>query len=1176
MSPKEPSEKAILDQIADLKRQLEAYQEKELQWQQCEAALRKSEQNHYWLYNAIPAMLHSMDRNGLIVTVNDTWLRTMGYGRDEVLGRNVIEFLFETSRRIAEEIALPTLYVTGSLREYPCQMVKKNGKVLDVLVSASADLDQWGQIRESQVIIENITDRLKAENRLKQNQKLLQDLLDYGPALIHLKDAQGRYLMVNQGYEQVYRIKREDIVGRTDQEVFEPDQAKNAVSQDWVVMSSGTTLEIVEKVPVDGQIRSYMTMKFPLRNETGDIYAVCGISADITRRIEIEEALRESENKHRTLVENIQDGVFIIQDNLIKYANEAFASMVGYSPDETLELDFRQLVAPEDLPLVAERYRRRQAGEEIPSEYEFRMIHRDGSRKTINMNVGLISYQGQIASMGTVKDFTERNRAQEEIKRSEKTLKIILDSMPFGVMIVGLDQVVRHANQAALKMLGFETEEELIGQHCQQAICLSAHGRCPVLDLDMSMNMAECEAKARDGHHIPILKSVVSVNLEGENILLEAFIDVQEWQNTEKALRASEAKSRAIIENMPDIYYRADLTGKLVLANVEGAMILGYDTVEELIGLDLTESFYANPEDRQRLLSTLQEQGQVKNFAITLRRKDGRHIQVEVNSHFVLDDSGNPMAVEGIARDVTARIEAEQELAASRERYRFLLENAPVGIGSITEQGTIEDANPMLMELLGLSPKDLAGPINSLTHPPLVRSGISSDVRRCLESLTPIVTEKRYLTDAGQHRFLRYHLNPVESGIAGQAGALAIVEDVTEEKRLRKESEYRLQQIIQADKLISLGEVVAGVAHEINNPNSFIAYNVPLLEETWRIFAPLLREHYSQDQSMGGSGTPTDDLMNDMDEIIEAIKIGSARINSVVTSLKDYVRQDDGLVRQDVQINEIIKKALVIVGAQIRKSAAHLDLELPPDIPLIKGHFLKLEQVVTNLLVNASNSITDKAKGRISLRTRFVDRLQCIIIEVEDNGQGMDTRTMNHIFEPFFTSRRESGGTGLGLSVSLKLVQDHGGRIGVWSRKGLGSRFTVYLPLNPGRGTALVPAMLCVDDDPIFLNILEAYFNTVYQKPFEVFDQPQRVLAYLDEHPEVDIVLSDVVMPKMSGWALLAQIKARHPLMRVIMYSGFSPKTSGEHPVQPDHYFEKPFELKRMLDLINSVERQRL
>jgi PAS domain S-box-containing protein len=1168
--------KEITDQLAALRRQLAAYQKKEQQWHRTEAALHLSLEERQRLYDTTPAMLMATDGDGLIVNVSEAWLRTMGYERKEVLGRNYSEFLTETSRRTGEETAWPSLYSTGSLTAVPFQMVNKNGELLEVLFSATAELDQTGRPIGSRVFMENTTARTKAADHLNRNRKLLQDLLDHGPALIHLKDTQGRYLMVNQGYEKVYQVKREDIVGRTDREVFPNQQAETALGQDQIVMATGTGLEIVEQVAGEDGTASYMTMKFPLKTEDGVIYAICGISADITRRVEIEEALRESESKHRTLVENIQDGVFIVQDNLFKFVNEAFAAMLGYRVDQVVGLDFRQLVAPEYLDMVADRYRRRQAGEDVPGEYEFRVIHRDGSLRTVNMNMGLFSYQGRLAGLGTIKDITERKRVEEEIARSEKTLKTILDSMPFGVMMVGSNGIIRHANQAALKLLGYDREEELMGQPCRRTLCLADHDLCPVLDHGLDINTVECELRTRNGHRIPILKSVVSINLEGEHILLEAFIDVLERQKAEQALRASEAKFRAIIENMPDIYYRADLKGQLLLANIEGARILGYGAVEELIGLNLAEAFYANPQERNSLVKALQEKGYVKNFAVTLKRKDGGLIRVEVNSHFVLDESGRPMAVEGIARDVTARIKAEQELAASRERYRFLLENAPVGIGSINEQGVIEDANPRLLALLGLGRDGLAEPINSLTYPPLVRDGVSDDIKHCLQYSEAVVSEKRYLTESGQHFYLRYHLNPVDNAIGSKSGALAIVEDVTEEKRLRKESEYRLQQIIQADKLASLGEVVAGVAHEINNPNSFIAYNIPLLEETWTIFAPLLRAYFQNNPSAIKGHPSFEELIGDMNDIIEAIKTGSSRINSVVSSLKDYVRFDDGLERKDVRINEVIKKALVIVGAQIRKAVSQLDLELTPELPVVKGHFQKLEQVVTNLLVNAGNSITAKEKGRIGIRTRYIDRLKCIIIEVEDNGQGMDTRTMNHIFEPFFTSHRESGGTGLGLSVSLKLIQEHGGRIGVCSHKGLGSRFTVFLPLDPNCKLDLTPAILCVDDDPQFLKVLGAYFSTVYQKPFEVSASPQQVLTYLADHPEVDIVLSDVVMPELSGWTLLEQIKARHPLTRVILYSGFSLDTSREMAVKPDYYFKKPFDLKRMLDLINSLERQRL
>ncbi len=403
-------------------------------------------------------------------------------------------------------------------------------------------------------------------------------------------------------------------------------------------------------------------------------------------------------------------------------------------------------------------------------------------------------------------------------------------------------------------------------------------------------------------------------------------------------------------------------------------------------------------------------------------------------------------------------------------------------------------------------------------------------------------------------------------------------QDISEEIKLRQESDYRLQQIIQADKLAALGEVVAGVAHEINNPNSFITYNIPILEETWNIFEPILKEFGNSHPDWRNGHMSMAELCTDMGEIIKAIKIGSDRITRVVDNLKEFARADASADFIPVDINEVIEKTMLIVGGQLRKSAKDIQINLAENLPLINGHFQKLEQVVANVLVNAAQAIPNREKGRIIIKTRYLQHPDCVLIEVADNGMGMKTDVLDRIFEPFFTNRRNSGGTGLGLSVSYGLVQEHKGKICVHSRIGIGSRFMVFLPVENTLKAELRPAILCVDDDLMMLEMIRTLFVEVKDMVFESTSNPESVLSYLDEHPEVDIVISDIVMPGINGWDLLSKIKERFPLMSVILYSGKQDVLLGrpEGVPEPDHLLEKPFGINKLLNIIYTTDRQRL
>lgn len=438
--------------------------------------------------------------------------------------------------------------------------------------------------------------------------------------------------------------------------------------------------------------------------------------------------------------------------------------------------------------------------------------------------------------------------------------------------------------------------------------------------------------------------------------------------------------------------------------------------------------------------------------------------------------------------------------------------------------------------------------------------------------------EYRVQQQEGDVRWVRERGFPIAEE-TGQINRIAIIiSDITEEKQLREEAEVRLQQIVQADRLAALGEVVAGVAHEINNPNSFITYNIPLLEETWRIFRPIINAHAEIHAGQKVAYTDFNELMEDMEEIIKAIKIGSERINRVVSNLKDFARLDESTHNRPVDVNDVIEKTMTIVGAQLRRCAEDISVNLSDPLPSILGQAQKLEQVVANLLVNAARALPAKTGGRITVTSRYLERLSAVVVEIEDNGRGMPANILGHIFEPFFTTRRAAGGTGLGLSVSYGLVREHQGTIGVMSRPKMGTRFTVYLPNETGASLNLHPTILCVDDNELVLGMVRSMLIKVEDEFVETTARPEQVVEFLESHPEVDIVLSDVSMPGLNGWDLLEKIKQRFPLIAVILYSGLPDALEPPDTCyfQPDAVLHKPFEKFELVQILSSIGRQRL
>jgi CheY-like chemotaxis protein len=259
-------------------------------------------------------------------------------------------------------------------------------------------------------------------------------------------------------------------------------------------------------------------------------------------------------------------------------------------------------------------------------------------------------------------------------------------------------------------------------------------------------------------------------------------------------------------------------------------------------------------------------------------------------------------------------------------------------------------------------------------------------------------------------------------------------------------------------------------------------------------------------------------------------------------------------------------------------TVSRIDLDIAENIPPVQGHFQKIEQVIANLMINAHQAIPPGKKGRIIIRCRFIERLKTVVVEIEDNGKGMERGIIDHIFDPFFTTRRDRDGTGLGLSISYGLVKEHHGIIGVLSRPGKGSRFSVFLPVDGETNISLYPAILCIDHNVTYLKQLKTSFVDAVIWRSEAQDKIDDIINFLDEHPEVDIVVSEINLMGFDGWELLERIQGRFPLLPVILYSGNKKAIKPPEGIRelPHFTIHKPFNLDELQKMIHELGRQRL
>jgi two-component system NtrC family sensor kinase len=271
-------------------------------------------------------------------------------------------------------------------------------------------------------------------------------------------------------------------------------------------------------------------------------------------------------------------------------------------------------------------------------------------------------------------------------------------------------------------------------------------------------------------------------------------------------------------------------------------------------------------------------------------------------------------------------------------------------------------------------------------------------------------------------------------------GIVTICEDISE----RKEQE---EQLIQADKMISLGTLLVGMAHEINNPNNFILLNSEFLSTVWQDLLPILDRYVEANGDFLLAGMAYSESRDKISKSITDIVDGSRRIKNLISELKNFTRPEHSLLTDDVDINEVVKSAISLVANQIRLCTRRFTVNYGKKLPLIPGNVQRLQQVVFNLLLNSCQALTD-TKQRIFISTaRSKDRRHVEVV-VKDEGSGIPADLLKRVWDPFFTTKREQKSSGLGLFICDNVIRSHHGNIVITSKPGRGTTVTVHLPIE--------------------------------------------------------------------------------------------------------------------------------
>ncbi len=636
-----------------------------------------SDEQYRLLFESNPHPMWIYDLETLsFLAVNDAAVHQYGYSRDEFLSMTIKDM------RPPEDI--PALLenvsnVTNGLDDAGIWIHrKKDGSIIEWKIISHTTIFEG---RRAEVVLANdVTGSRRMEEALRVSEEKYRSIFENSIEGIYQTRLGGSVISMNPAFAR--------MLGYDSPQEF-MDNVKNARE---IYTQPERMDDLIRLMKANGIIKDF---EFKARKKNGtDVWislnarALCdsnnkliglqGIALDITERKLVERALLQSEEKYRTLIENIQDGVFIIQDGKIRFANEAFTKIGGYDVEDIIGKDFSEFVAPEDMEKVVYRYSKRQEGENVPRDYEFSVIHKDGSRRLVNINVGLINYRGKQASMGTLKDITEKQRAEKKLRLFRNLINQSNDAIFVSDPETG---IILDANEKACSNLGY-TLEELLNLKIydfETTIHDNFSWKEHITEVEKRRYLIlEGRHRRKDGTIFPVEINVNIINL-GKNSYMVAVVR----NITERKQAEDELKIKAqLLDIATDSIFVHDLGGNFIYVNEAAYRSHGYSK-DELMKLKVGDIIV--PEHKKLFnerINYVLEKGDSVYESANLR-KDMSIIPIEVHSSVF--ESGGEKLILAVTRDITERKQAEkmQKEKVKAELYGFIISALPVFASSI-------------------------------------------------------------------------------------------------------------------------------------------------------------------------------------------------------------------------------------------------------------------------------------------------------------------------------------------------------------------------------------------------------------------------------------------------------------------------------------------------------------
>jgi PAS domain S-box-containing protein len=1135
-------------------------------WKKAEEALQESMEKYRSIVENSLAGIFTVDEAYKFIYANDELCRILGYSRENLLGLDFREVLTNDCRALVVDRYIRRQSGENVSSRYEIDVVRGDGKIRNVEMTIAVVTDASGLPRSMGQLVD-ITERKRTEGALRAKTEELDRFFTAALDLLCIADTDGYFRRLNPEWQTVLGYPLAELEGKRFLDFVHPEDLEATVAVVSRLASQEAVLNFTNRHRCqDGSYRWIEWRSYP----AGKLIYAAG--RDVTERKLAEEALAESEQRFRMLLEASFEGLAIIEKGRFLDLSDQLAGMLGYEREELLGEPVMKAVAPESRDVVAEAIRshRRDA-------YEHQALRKDGTAFVCETRGRPIFIGDRRIRLTALRDITERKQAERALRESEERLRMAWNTSPDCFSISRLhDGLVVDVNKGFNKLTGY-TREEVVGRSSIEfGLWVDPDDRAKLisgLTLDGEVRGFETRFRRKEGEIRTVEISAGIMTLEGEPHFLAIMKDVEESKRAQVALARSEELFRK--------YFELGLVGMALTSPDKGWVhvndqlceILGY-TRDELV--QTTWNAVTHPDDLELELVQFNRMlaGEVEGYFLDKRfiSKDGALVYTTLHVSCIRKADGTVDHVIANLHDITDRKRAEEALRKSEQLLRQVLDTIPVRLFWKDTESVFLGCNRLFASDSGLqSPEELVGKTDfDMVWQEQARL-YRDDDRQVMESGTPKVNyEEPQTTPEGRRIWLRTSKVPLLDPDARIKGVLGTYEDITESKRADEENlrlrryveniinsmpsllvgidrECRVTQwnaaaetmtgvsakeargrmlsdimpmlskqldrvqrairdrvvqsdlkvprttesgtrfeditvfplasngvegavirvddvtervrieemMIQTEKMLSVGGLAAGMAHEVNNPLGV------MMQATQNVLRRLSPELPVNVRVAEECGLPLEALRNylarrEIFTFLEDIRSSGQRAADVVSNMLSFSRKSEKAGSSE-SLSELLDRTLVLAGSDYDLKKKHdfrqieIVREYDPNTPNVVCKAGRIQQVFLNILRNGAEAMQEnRAIGRVPqfiLRVRSEGHL--VRVEIEDNGPGMEESIRRRVFEPFFTTKPPGVGTGLGMSVSYFIISDdHGGTMEIESTPGNGARLIIRLPVQ--------------------------------------------------------------------------------------------------------------------------------